>query len=361
MGRVKRENTKVHDLMAGSDHNAGLLEYGAEKNGFDLIKELARKTSRRHYKKLRATLSNCLADYTVERNGEQTWVENSAKRIIHGIYDFVSEPLRTGHLAVPRMGTDKTAYVIGLYGTGRWYIHDLMRQHLGFRAEFIRQRIRFHPRPTSMIYTGHATIKYPSRGQRLPVVTERILQAVDAGFADLVFVYRHPLDSLLTNWLWWRTYLSEKRIISSIREIYKTTDELCDGLEADFQGFKAFAEGDPNFFAAAPGPPFLSFSQFVEETCLFIQYSTLTLRLEDFADDPRREFLKISKLLSMPVDENSLNVANPKAKPYGYRAIQDNVPKFREFIYGLDSLTKQRIEDIGYSLESYPKARAAHA
>jgi hypothetical protein len=347
--------------MSGSEHNAGLLEYGAEKKAFDQVKEFARLTSHRHYKKLRATLSNCLADYAVERDGEQTWIENPAKRIIHGIYDVVSEPLRTGHLAVPAGATDRTLYVVGLYGTGRWYIHELMRRHLGKRADYIRQRIRLHRRPTSMIYTGHSTVKYASRGQRLPIVTERILQAVRAGFADLVFVYRHPLDSLLTNWLWWRTYLREKRIIGSIWEVYKTPAELCAGLETDFQGFKAFAEGDPTFFAATPGPPFLSFSQFVEETCLFIECSTLAVRLEDFADDPRREFLKIAALLSVPIDGNLSKVATPRAMPYGYRALQDDAPRFREFIRGIDSLTKQRIEEIGYSIESQPKAKAARA
>jgi hypothetical protein len=365
MGRAKGRKLKFNglmsDLMSGSDHNACAIEYRAERNAFNQIKDFARTNSRRHYKKLRATLSNCLADYPVERNGQQAWVENPAKRIIHGIYDVVSEPLRTGHWSVPRMGTDKTAYVIGLYGTGRWYIHALMRQHLKERARYIRQRIRFHPRPTSMIYTGHATLMYASRGQRLPIITKRILEAVNAGFADLVFVYRHPLDSLLTNWLWWRTYLRDKRIIGSIWEIYKTADELYDGLEADFQGFKAFAEGDPSFFAAAPGPPFLSFSQFVEETRLFVQCSTLALRLEDFAQDPRREFLRIAALLSVSVDRDSLNVVVPKAKPYGHRAVQDNVPKFRDFISEIDSQTKRRIEEIGYSVESPPRARAKAA
>ena len=335
--------------MSGS--NADLLEGRSEKTVFHQINEFARKTSRRQYKKLRATISNCLADYTVERDGKRTWVEHPAKRAIHGIYDVVSEPLRTGHWVVPRMGTDKTAYVVGLYGTGRFYIHAVMRQNLGMRAKYIRERIRFHSRATSMIYTGHATMKYASRGQRLPVVTSRILEAVRSGFADLIFVYRHPLDSLLTNWLWWRTYLGEKRIISSIWDVYKTLDDLCVGLEQDFQGFRAFAEGDPNFFSASPGPRFLSLAEFVEETDLYIQSSTLAVRLEDFADDPRKEFLRIVEVLSVPLDLGTLHVPAPRAKPYGYRAVQGKVPQFRDFINGIDFQTKRRIKEIGYSLD----------
>ena len=311
----------------------------------------AREMSRRQYKKVRATISSYLADYTVERNGEKTWVENHAKRAIHAIYDVVSEPLRSGHLVIPRMGNDRTAYVIGLYGVGRWYIHELMLQNLGERAKYIREWIRFHPRPTSMIYTGHATMKYASRGQRLPAVTSRILEAVRSGFADLIFVYRHPFDSLLTNWLWWRTYIHEKRMIDSIRDVYKSLDGLCVGLEQDFQGFKAFAEGDPHFFPT-PGPPFLSFSEFVEETELYLQPATLSLRLEDFAIDPLKELSRIAKVMSVDLDVSRLRLVPPRAKPYGYLAVAENVPRFRDFIDGLDSETIRRIEKLGYTVRA---------
>ena len=306
---------------------------------------------RRQYKKIRATVSNYLADYAVERNGEMTWVENPAKSAFHAVYNAVSEPLRSGHLMAPRFGNDRTAYVVGLYGSGRWYIHALLRQNFGKRAKYIREWICFHQRPTSMIYTGHATMRYASRGQRLPAVTTRILEAVRSRYADLVFVYRHPLDSLLTNWLWWRTYIREKRIIRSIWDIYKTIDDLCGGLEQDFQGFKAFAEGHPSFFSAAPGPPFLSLSQFVEETELYFQSATIALRLEDFAVDPRKEFLRIADVLSVPIDLGALNLPAPRAKPFGYLAVQEKVPLFRDFINGLDLQTKRRIEKIGYSID----------
>lgn len=334
-----------------SETNTTQFACPAEKPLFPRIREFVRKSARRPYKIIRATLSNHLADYTVERNGETVWIENPAKRVIHGVYDVVSEPMRTGHWAVPRMGNDKTAYVLGLYGSGRWYIHGLMRGNFGQRAKYIRQRIRFHERPTSMIYTGHATIKYASRGQRLPSVTQRVFDSVRSGFADLIFVYRHPLDSLLTNWVWWRTYLSEKRIIGSIWDVYKSVDDLCVGLEQDFPGFRAFAEGDPRFFSSTPGPRFLSLPEFVEETDLYVQSAALATRLEDFTDNPRKEFLRIAEVLSVPVNLETLKVPAPRAKPYGYRTIEEKVPRFREFVKELDLQTKQRMERIGYGLK----------
>jgi hypothetical protein len=191
-------------------------------------------------------------------------------------------------------------------------------------------------------------MRYVSRAQELPAVMSRILEAVRSGFATLIFVYRHPLDSLLTNWIWWRTYIRENRLISGISQVYKNTDDLCADLEQDFLEFKAFAEGDPDFFAGIPGPPFLSFPEFVEETELHFQSATLTLRLEDFMIDPSKEFSKIVEVMSVDLDQSRLCIAPPRTKPYGYLAVKDKVPRFRNFIDGLNAETKRRIETIGY-------------
>jgi len=245
---------------------------------------------------------------------------------------------------------DRTAYIIGLFGTGRRYINEVMVQNIGERAKYFRDTIRLHPGPTPMIYSGHATIKHVSRAQELPPVMNRILGAVGSGFADLIFAYRHPLDSLLTNWVWWRTYLRDHRSISGISQNYENMDELCLDLDRNFPEFKTFAEGDPGFFANEPGLRFLSFQEFVEETELHVKSATLTLRLEDFIINASREFSKIAEVMSVDLDLSRSYVIPPKTKPYGYRAVRDGVPQFREFIDGLDGETKKRIEKIGYDL-----------
>jgi hypothetical protein len=246
------------------------------------------------------------------------------------------------------LGSDRTAYIIGLFGTGRRYINELMIENIGERAKYFRDTIRFHPGPTPMIYSGHATIRHLSRAQESPAVMSRILGAVASGFANLIFVYRHPLDSLLTNWIWWRTYLRDNRSISGISQVYKNTDDLSADLDQNFYEFRSFAEGDPEFFARVPGPRFLSFSEFVEETELHLQSATLALRLEDFIIDPSKEFSKIVEVMSVDLDMRRLCLAPPKTKPYGYLAVRDKVPRFREFINGLNAETKRRIEKIGY-------------
>jgi hypothetical protein len=246
---------------------------------------------------------------------------------------------------------DRTTYLIGLFGTGRRYVDDLLVENIGERAKYFRDGIRLHPAgPTPMIYSGHVTIKYPSRGQEVPEVMRSILESVQSGFADLIFVYRHPLDSLLTSWVWWRTYIRDNREVSGISAVYRNMDDLSADLTENFLEFKSFAEGDPDFFAAAPGPRFLSFPEFVEETELQLESNQLALRLEDFTIDPLKEFSKIMEVMSVDLDLDRLSLARPRTKPYGHLAVRERVPEFRSFIDGLDAETRKRIERIGYQV-----------
>ena len=250
-----------------------------------------------------------------------------------------------------RFARDRTAYIIGLFGTGRLYVNDLIRAHLGERAKYLRDTIRLHPGPTPMIYSGHTTMKYSSAEQFSPEISGRILEAVHSGFADLIFIYRHPLDSLLTNWVWWRTWLREKSRVSGVSAVYKNSDELCAALDANFSEFRAFAQGDGEFFARdAPAAGFLSFAEFVEETELHLQAATLALRLEDFMTDPVKQFARIAAAMSVDVDLRGLNMSRPRTKAYGYRTVMEKVPRFREFIAGLDGATKARIGKLGYAV-----------
>ena len=121
-----------------------------------------------------------------------------------------------GEIEQLNLGNDRTAYVIGLFGTGRWYVMELIVNHIGPRAKYVKDEIRFHRGPTSMIYSGHSTLKHSSNLQHPPRITRHVLDAVKSGFADLIFIYRHPLDSLLTNWIWWRTYIRDNTMIRGI-------------------------------------------------------------------------------------------------------------------------------------------------
>lgn len=218
------------------------------------------------------------------------------KQVLHRLIKFARKPAhekldsvlyhlseRDWYWNIHKSGRDRTLYIIGLFGTGRWYVTELVRQHIGQRVKYFRFGItRSHRVQTSLIYGGHATIKYVSRAQALPALTNRILETVKSGIADLIFVYRHPLDSLLTNWVFWRNYIRGLDMNATISRVYKDREQLCVDLDENFSEFVAFAEGDPGFFARGPSNPvdiedqsvpqgarFLSLEEFVEETELF--------------------------------------------------------------------------------------------
>jgi len=193
-------------------------------------------------------------------------------------------------------------------------------------------------------------MKHLCRLQEPPAVMSSILQAVRSQFANAIFIYRHPLDSLLTNWVWWRSFLHDNRAISGISEVYPAVDDLCAELERNFADFQSLAQGDPEFFAAAPGPRFLSFAEFVEETELHLQCAPLALRLEDFMADPLQEFSKVAELISLDLNGNGSRIGPPRSKPYGYLAVREKVPRFRSFIDGLDAETRGRMARMGYSI-----------
>jgi hypothetical protein len=252
-----------------------------------------------------------------------------------------------------RPGNDRTTYVIGLYGSGRNYINELMQHHLGERAKYLRAvdgGIRLRRVRTSMIYSGHATMKHASVGQASPEMTSRVVEAARSGIVDLIFICRHPLDSLLSNWIWARQMNHGNRTPGYASQVYRNTDGLCAHLEQNFSDFAAFAAGDPNFFMAGRFPRFLSFAEFVEETELYLQSATLTLQLEDFAIDPLKEFSKLARAMSVDLDLSHLQVPPPMAQLYRYLAVKEKVPQFKQFIDELDGETKSRIERIGYRL-----------
>jgi hypothetical protein len=253
-------------------------------------------------------------------------------------------------LVVPHVGNDRTAYVVGLFGSGRHYVNELIVGNIGERAKYFRDVVdfRFHSGPTSMIYSGHATMRHDCRGQSPPAETGRILEAVASGFADLIFVNRHPLDSLLTNWIWFRKLDRENQVASGISQIYKNTDDLCADLDKNFLDFKAFAEGHQDFFAFLPNRPFLSFTEFLEETELFLKHATLTVRLEDFMTNPSKEFSRIADVMGVKLDLRGLHLNPPTTKPYRYLVVSENVARFKEFVDGLPADTRTRFERIGY-------------
>jgi hypothetical protein len=66
--------------------------------------------------------------------------------------------------------------------------------------------------------------------------------------------------------------------------------------------------------------------------------------------DPVKEFSKIVEVMSVDLDLSRWRSAPLRAKPYGYLAVKEKVPRFRNFVDELDAETKRRIEKIGYNV-----------
>ncbi len=52
-------------------------------------------------------------------------------QVVHPVRLKANTALLNRGWRIPQMGNDRTAYVIGLFGTGRWYINTLLLYNLG--------------------------------------------------------------------------------------------------------------------------------------------------------------------------------------------------------------------------------------
>jgi hypothetical protein len=83
---------------------------------------------------------------------------------------------------------------------------------------------------------------------------------------------------------------------------------------------------------------------------LYLQSPALAIRLDDCPIDPWKEFAKVVEAMSFDHEWGRVRVVPPRPKPYRHLTVRERVPRFRDFIDGLDAGTKRRIEKIGYNV-----------
>ena len=255
--------------------------------------------------------------------------------------------------ASDNISSTSTIYIVGLFGSGRMYLGDVIRDHIGERALHFRDELRHESTPTPMIYSGHMTLKYVSTGFNPPEFGNRIVASVRSGAGKMIFIYRHPLDSLLTNWVWWRSHVragaggpEHGAVISNS---FRSLAALCETVEREWSSFEAFAMGDPAFFAALPGARFLSFSEYVEESVALFEQATLRLPLESFTTNPYAAFLKVIDVISPGMRPScTMYIRRPESKPGTHLVVMKNVPRFNEFVNGINPETKRLMLKLGY-------------
>jgi hypothetical protein len=246
-----------------------------------------------------------------------------------------------------------TIYIVGLFGSGRMYLGDVICDHIGERAHDFRDELRYESTPTSMIYSGHMTLRYVSTGFNPPEFGNRIVASVRSGAGKMIFIYRHPLDSLLTNWVWWRSYVRATaggpEPGGFISNSFHRLDELCATIEREWASFEAFAMGDSAFFADLPGARFLSFAEFVEESVLLFEQATLRLPFEAFMTNPYAAFLKVIDVISPEMRLSyKMHIRRPRSHPGTHLFVMKNVPCFNEFVNSVNPETKRLMLKLGY-------------
>jgi hypothetical protein len=252
-----------------------------------------------------------------------------------------------------KVRSTSTIYVVGLFGSGRLYLGDVIRNHIGERALHFRDGLRHESAPTPMIYSGHMTLRYVSRGLNSPEFANSIVESVRSGAGKMIFIYRHPLDSLLTNWVWWRSYLQAGAITTDrgafISSSFKSLDALCEIVEQEWPNFEAFAAGDPAFSTDVSGARFLSFAEFVEESVLLFEQATLRLPLEAFMTNPYAAFVKVIDVISPELRLSyNLHIRRPQSKPGAHLFVMKGVPRFNDFVNSISPETKRLMLKLGY-------------
>lgn len=253
-----------------------------------------------------------------------------------------------------RRGTRPT-YLLGLYGTGRWYINQLIMRSAGAWSYYFQDRLGIQLDGPPVIWSGHTTVQKPVvAGHAGSDYGQSILDLGRNGLANIVFLYRHPLDSAISNWVWWRTLLEQKRYIMGIGERYKTDDELFADLRANFYEFALFCTGSIDFMKlyGAPYPPFFSLTDFVSETAYFLNCDFVhKFRFEDFLADPRAQFSRFMNIVDPSAQLSLEDLAEPKAaKKSKYVLAMEQVSEFKQLMDTLPRQLRADIRKMGYDL-----------
>jgi len=219
----------------------------------------------------------------------------------------------------------KPTYIVGLFGSGRLYIKDLIVNSGLEIAYYFRDGMHDYTGAVPVILSGHVTSMYKSAMCRPPDVGRRLFDRAAARLINLVFIYRHPLDSLLTNWAWFREYLRNQKMTSGIAGAYKSEEEFQRTLNDNIHEFFLFCGGSKDFARSLAGADvdwsFLSLLEFIHETEVFVSHPNVNcFRFEDFKSNPAKEFQRLVSIVAPDLSPESGKVFAPRSLTSRYQS-----------------------------------------
>lgn len=247
----------------------------------------------------------------------------------------------------------RPTYLTGLFGTGRAYVAGLLLNSKGSLAYCYRKSWLYYSGPFPLIQTYHATTLHVVAGCMPPDFGNAIVDLAESRLANLIVVIRHPLDALISNWIWWREFSERKLLIRGIIEIEKDGKNFCEILNQNFDDFVLFATSAVDFVLAHPGMghQFLSFEEFLDETLAYIRSPNVHIfRLEDFLVDLRGQHRRLLEIVAPDYCESYATPPLPLVTSSRYKAALENVPRFKHWLDSLPAVVLKKIKEIGYVL-----------
>jgi hypothetical protein len=251
----------------------------------------------------------------------------------------------------------KPLVVIGLFGTGRTYFSNaflsnptlapLYQEGLASCGMYASH---------SVICSGHATLKHESSFQMAPDQTgELLLRPLSDEFHCILFVKRHPVDSLFSNWAWWRRFCDTGIPHNgAVKEVFGGNRGLIEDIRSNLPAFLKFmAEGivpsRPN--DPAEGNRFLSFEQMLDESLAWMEVpAVVSIRFEEIHEHLDTVSDTITNLLSRR-PWGSLVLELPVSTAFNYRQIFRDHPDIQSLVCaGIGRESSDKLLRMGYYL-----------
>ncbi len=247
--------------------------------------------------------------------------------------------------------------VIGLFGTGRNYFSNAFLSHSTLAPLFQDGLASCGMYANhSLICSGHATLRHQSSFQMEPDQTEALLlRPLHDGFHRILFVLRHPVDSLFSNWAWWRRYCETGTPHNgAVKEVFGGNMGLIDDIRSNIPAFLSFmAEGSIPSKLGGPAEhcSFLSFEQILDESLAWMKIpGVVSIRFEEIHENLDTVSETITSLLSRR-RWGSLVLESPLSTAFNYRQIFRGHPDIQSLVCaGIGKETSDKLARLGYCI-----------
>lgn len=234
----------------------------------------------------------------------------------------------------------KNTLILSLYGGGRTYLDYLSRHAFG--NYYCEGMILGVPSLTPVVRSGHMwglRDRFEARG---PTHTEKVLESYKKREINIIMIYRHPLDSLITNFVWFFDF-SYRRVVTNR---FDSIEELRAFLHANLSAFKVFVENGKT----PSGVIWVRFKDFLDELIYFRGKIDCQFRYENFFDDKHQELERFYCSLGANKQELSFSkIALPRSHPFRYRAlIGGRSDRLAHYLLDIEAYFGGELGSLGY-------------